>query len=197
VAGFSQFYDTFNVSMLEQVGGGIDIDLTSNLLVGGEAIKRWWHVPVLDERDPESEERIYRLYGYATLTEELAIAVELLDERSEAGDLPFDDFAEWHTTSVPVTLSYFSPSGFYATFGAEFVDHSFDDRGVTRTDKFTLFNASAGYRFPNNKGLVTVEAKNVFDERFHYQNLTRRPDIAAEPRYAPERVIQLRGTMRF
>jgi hypothetical protein len=129
----------------------VDIELGEGLFIGAEALQRWWHVPLVGEADPETEERIYRAYAYATLTDQVAVAAEVVDERSTS-DLLFEDFAEWRTTSVPVTLSYFSPSGLFGAFGGEFVDHSFDDLGVTRSDRFVLFNVSAGYRFPVNRG---------------------------------------------
>jgi hypothetical protein len=60
-----------------------------------------------------------------------------------------------------------------------------------------LFNASAGYRFPANRGVVSIDAKNLFDEHFQYQNRGEPLDITAKPRFAPERVVQVRGTLRF
>jgi tetratricopeptide (TPR) repeat protein len=197
VAGFNQFYDSFNTSILEQLGGGVDIELGDGLFIGAEALRRWWHVPLVGEADPETEERVYRAYAYATLTDQLALAAELVDERSTSDLILEGDFAEWRTTSVPVTLSYFSPSGFFGAFGGEFVDHSFDDSDGTRSDRFMLFNASAGYRFPANRGVMSIEAKNLFDEQFQYQNRGEPLYITARPRYAPERVIQVRGTLRF
>jgi tetratricopeptide (TPR) repeat protein len=196
VAGFNQFYDGFNGSVIDQIGGGIDARINPDFMVGGEAIGRWWDVPRLGLPDGEIFEQVFRAYAYLTVTDQIAVAAELIHEQSEVKNFA-SDFDEWQTTSVPLTISYFSEAGVFGSLGLEFVDHGFTSMGVENSDSFHLVNAVLGYRLPDSRGILSVEVRNLFDEDFHYQNRTRRPDIAAQPRYAPERTIYARGSIRF
>lgn len=196
VAGFNQFYDSFNGAFLEQKGVGLDLALTDDITVGGEGIWRSWDVPVGGGvPDAKTDETVYRVYAYVVLTDELALAAELSHELSHS-DVVFD-FEKWEAVSIPVTLSYFSDGGFFAAGQVVFVDGDFRNPGVEDGDEFAVVNASAGYRFPGNHGIASIEAQNLFDERFNYQNRTIRPDISAAPRYAPELTVLGRLTLSF
>ena len=83
------------------------------------------------------------------------------------------------------------------SFGGNFVDHRYSDPNNRGEDKFAIANATIGYRLPANAGILSLEVQNLFDEHFHFQNRSIRPDLTAAPRYAPERTIMLRGTIRF
>jgi hypothetical protein len=141
-------------------------------------------------------EQVYRGYVYATLTQQIALSAEILHEVSSAEGLPFN-FEDWRTTSVPVTLSYFSETGIFGTLGFVYVDHEFSDPGDGGSDSFAIVNLGVGYRLPANRGVFSLEVQNVFDESFNYQNRSIRPDLNAAPRYAPERTILARGTVHF
>jgi tetratricopeptide (TPR) repeat protein len=195
VAGFNQDYDAINGSVLKQIGGAIDLALNDRILIGTEAIKRWWKIPIGAAPDANTKEKIYRAYAYITLPGDLALAAEVLHEHSKS-DSP-GDFTDWRTTSVPISLSYFSESGWFGSAGIEFVDHSFQEPGDRGSDRFNLFNATVGFRLPDNLGILSIEGQNLLDEDFHFQNRTTRPDIAAAPRYAPDRTILLRATLSF
>lgn len=77
------------------------------------------------------------------------------------------------------------------------VDGEFRSVDETGDDQFVVVNASAGYRFPENRGIVSIEALNLFDENFKYQNRSIRPDISAAPRYAPDLTVLGRLTLSF
>jgi hypothetical protein len=125
----------------------------------------------------------------------LAFSVEILHENSTS-NAP-DDFEDWQTTSVPLTLSYFSDSGVFGSIGVEFVNHKFSNFGVGGHDSFAPVNAGIGYRLSSNAGVLSIEVQNLFDEHFHYQNRTLRRNLTAAPRYAPERTVFARGTVHF
>ena len=195
VAGFNQFFDAFNGSVLDQVGGRLDVKLDDTFWMGVEAIGRWWDVPIVGAPDAETEEEVYRGYVYAALSEDFALSAEVIHETSTS-DVPFD-FEIWRTTSVPVTLSYFGESGIFASVGVEFVDHKFSNPGDGGDDRFVTVGATLGYRLPGNAGIISIEVQNLFDESFNFQNRTVRPDLTATPRYAPDRTVVARGTIRF
>ena len=195
IAGFNQQYDSFNGAVLEQVGGAIDVKLNDNLMIGAEAIKRWWAVPLGNAPDGETTEQVYRGYINLLLSDNVALAAAIVREHSKSDVAP--DFPDWKTTSVPLTLSYFSESGWFGSAGIEFVDHSFREDGGGGSDRFAPVNATLGYRMPNNRGVISVEVQNLLDEKFNFQNRTIRPDLASAPRYAPELTFLARATINF
>ncbi len=195
IAGFNQVYDAFAGSVLEQVGGGVDLMLSDRVWIGGEAIKRWWEVPAVGAPAAETIEEVYRGYLYVILSDSFALSAEVIHEDSSS-DAPLD-FASWTTTSVPVSLNYFSDLGLFGSAGLEFVDHSFSNPGDGGSDEFVLVNAAVGYRFPGNSGIVSLEIQNLFDEDINFQNRSVRADLTAKPRYAPERTVLARGTISF
>lgn len=195
VAGFNQFYDTFGGAVLEQAGVGLDFALSDDITIGGEGIWRWWDVPNGAEPDLETNEKVYRAFANIVLTDQLALAAELSHEISHSEVL--GDFEKWEATSLPITLSYFSESGFFGSAQVVVVDGEFRDLDNEGDDQFTVVNASAGYRLPENRGVVSVEGQNLFDENFKFQNRSTRPDITVAPRYAPDLTVLGRLTLSF
>jgi hypothetical protein len=196
VAGFNQFYDSFNGAFLEQAGARLDFELTDAITVGAEGIWRWWDVPVGGGTpDADTDERVYRAFAYAVLTDQFALAAELTHELSHS-DVP-NDFEKWQADSLPVTVSYFSESGLFGAAQVVFVDGEFRNPGDDGDDQFAVVNASAGFRLPDNRGVVSIEALNLLDEKFKFQNRSVRPDLTATPRYAPELTVLGRLTLSF
>lgn len=196
IAGFNQFYDAFDGSTLEQAGVGIDFKTNYRFWFGGEAVKRWWDVPITGVPDGgKTIEQVHRAYFSMAVSNRIALSGEVRQEKSES-NVPFD-FSKWQTISAPVTLSYFSDYGVFAALRAEYVDHKFGNIANPQKDTFTTVSASLGYRLPKNKGIVSVEVHNLFDTEFNFQNRTIRPDLSAKPRYAPTRTIIARGVIKF
>lgn len=194
IAGFNQFYDALDGSTVEQAGGGIDIKTDYRFWFGGEAIKRWWDIPVARAPDGTTEEQTLRGYVSLALSDNFALSGEVRHEKSSSDSL--FDFDQWRTLSAPITLSYFNPHGLFAALRAEYVDHKFG-RAPSQSDTFTTVAATLGYRLPKNMGIVSVEAQNLFDTEFNFQNRSIRQDLSAQPRYAPRRTILGRGVVKF
>jgi len=196
VAGFNQFYDSFNGAVLEQAGVGLDFAVTDDITIGAEGIWRWWDVPISGGApNASNDEKVYRGFAYFVLTEELALAAEVTREISHS-DVP-GDFEKWEATSFPITLSYFSPLGFFGSAQIVAVDGEFRNPGDDGDDQFAVVNASIGYRLPDNHGIFSIEALNLFDENFKFQNRTLRPEVTTAPRYAPELTVLGRLTLSF
>lgn len=195
IAGFNQFYDGFNGSTLNQIGGGVDGRLGDRLAVGAEALERRWDIPGGLGPDAETKEQVYRGYVDVVLSDSLALSTGVSRETSQS-DAAFD-FADWDTTTIPVRISYFGEIGLFGSFGLELVDHDFANPGISGEDRFTIFGGTLGYRFPKSIGIVSLEVQNLFDEPFHFQNRSIRPDLNVSPRFAPERTVLARGTFRF
>lgn len=195
VAGFNQFYDAINGSLLEQAGVGLDFILSDDIRIGAEGIWRWWNIPFGGGPDNQTDEEVYRAFAYIVLTDKLALAAELEHERSHSDVL--SDFESWKATSAPITLSYFAESGWFSTAQVVLVDGEFSNPGENGEDQFAVVNATAGYRLPDNRGLMSLEALNLFDQSFNFQNRNIRPDLTAAPRYAPELTVVGRLTLSF
>jgi hypothetical protein len=195
VAGFNQFYDVTNGAVLEQAGAGLDLILSDAITIGAEGTWRWWDVPILAAPDAETDEEVYRGFVYVVLTEQLALAAEVSHEISHS-DVPLD-FEKWEATAFPVTLSYFAEGGWFASAQVVLVDGEFRNAGTERDDQFAVVNASVGYRLPDNHGLFSIEAQNLFDESFHFQNRSIVPEVTDAPRYAPELTVLGRLTLSF
>ena len=106
------------------------------------------------------------------------------------------------TISVPVGLSYFHPSGFFATAGATFVDQDvdrlpqFDNQGH---DDFFVVDLGLGYRFPKRIGLAGIQVQNLLDEGMEFQDDSFR-EFQEEPTvgpYFPHRTILGRVVLNF
>ena len=55
-----------------------------------------------------------------------------------------------------------------------------------------VLDASLAYRLPRRWGILTLEARNLFDERFRFQDTD-----AANPTIAPGRLILLKFTLAY
>jgi outer membrane receptor protein involved in Fe transport len=94
-------------------------------------------------------------------------------------------------------VSVFHPSGFSGSVRGTFVDQSgtFGDGadGVIRgSDTFFLVDLAVSYRLPKRWGLLTVEARNIFDTRIRFQDTD-----PANPTISPERAVVLKFTVAY
>jgi hypothetical protein len=102
------------------------------------------------------------------------------------------------THRFPLRFSYFHPCGFIARLKPIYVDQEgvFGDPllgpPLKDDDKFWVVDATIGYRLPNRWGLVSIEARNLFDEEFKFQDTD-----PANPKIYPERLILGKITLAF
>ena len=59
-------------------------------------------------------------------------------------------------------------------------------------DRFWVVDAFVGYRLPNRRGLLSLNADNLLDEDFRFQDID-----PTNPSLFPERMISLRFTLAF
>jgi outer membrane receptor protein involved in Fe transport len=81
-----------------------------------------------------------------------------------------------------VTGTYVNQSG---QFG-------FLDNVQSGSDSFWVLDASIGYRLPKRLGLITLEGRNLLNEKFRYNDYG-----FGNPTFYPERLILLRVTLAF
>jgi hypothetical protein len=205
VSGFSQLFDDPEGTDAWRYGIGADHHLSRDLHIGAEISRRDLSVPTIFlgppaevRRDDESEV-LGRAYLYWTPVSWLAAGAEYQYERIKRDPeaLNQEQLAETRIHRVPLTLSLFHPLGFTARVSATYVDQEGrfgDSNGVVvpGNDHFVVVDASIGYRLPNRWGLITLEAKNLLDERFRFQDTD-----AGNPTIAPGRVILLKLTLAY
>jgi tetratricopeptide (TPR) repeat protein len=203
VAGFNQFYFDGNDTTAWLYGVGVDQVFSSNFFGGAAFSWRELEIPALLVDDPpvvlrnDSKERFGRAYLYWTPHPWFALAAEYFYERFERplDFLNFGSSTDIETHRIPLTVGFFHPSGFLAALKATYVYQRADlgDNEVPGgSDHFWVLDASVGYRLPKRWGIITLEAKNLFNESFHFQDTD-----PAHPRLYPERLILLRLTIAY
>ena len=209
VAGFNQLFDDAGIGAdTWRYGAAVDQRLPGNLYVGGEFARRDMDLPFVGidfETGTTSIQRadwtedLARAYAYWTPMKRLALSAEYQYERlKRPPELPgAAQVVESRTHRVPLGIAYFDPSGFTARLRATYVDQDgrFGDfsRGVVPgSDQFWVLDASLSYRLPRRWGLITLEARNLLDTGFRF-NDTDSPN----PTIYPERLILLRFTFAY
>jgi len=209
VAGFNQFFDDVPGTDTWVYGGAIDQKFSNRLFGGAELYKRKMDVPyeIISVTEPMSEfneadweEYIGRAYLYFTPHSWLATSVEYSYEDFDRKDGFYgtEEFADLKTHRLKFGGGFFHPSGLFARLKLTYVDQDgvFVDPFMSLTlhddDQFWVVDTSIGYRLPNRFGFLTLEAKNLFDEDFKFQDTDSR-----NPTVSPERLILLRLTLAF
>lgn len=220
VAGFNQFFDDLNGTEAQRYGIGLDASLpNTNLDVGLEFTWRDLDIPSLLNTTraviEDQHEEFHRAYFYWTFGEEMsankwAVSAEVQFEKfkrkdppelSDPQDLP----TKVETTSVPLAVRYFRTkgvgTGFFAELGASYVNQEIDPSPISAfdqtSDDFVLVDAAIGYRLPSRLGLVSLEARNLLDEEFLYQDVNIQRAEPSNPRFFPERTVLFRMTLNF
>jgi outer membrane receptor protein involved in Fe transport len=137
--------------------------------------------------------------------EQLALRTEYIYENfgreEDNGFLGAEEFKELNTHRIPIGARYFHPSGFGAGAVATYVhqDGKFlvnDGLGGYSIDKgddqFWIVDASVSYRLPKLYGLISLEAKNLLDQEFNFQDTD-----PGNPRILPKRYILLSLVLSF
>lgn len=208
VAGFNQFFDDADGTDAWRYGAAVDQKLSRDLSGGVELSKRELEVPFLDMPAPGLEdvrtvdwnEYLARAYLYWTPHPWLAASVEYQFERFERDREFVGGIREVDTHRIPLGLNFFHPSGFSARLRGTYVDQDGDFQPVispptffrSGSDQFWVVDAGIRYRLPNRRGFITIEAKNLLDEGFRFQDTD--PE---NPIIQPDRIVFGRITLVF
>lgn len=208
VAGFNQMFDDFNITWAKRRGIGLDADLAKGMYGGIEWSKRDLEVPhILFGPDPviePQEERLYRAYWYWAFHRDWAMSIDAqYEELSRDSDPAFYSSVprRIETFSAPIGLRYFQKSGLFASLTGTYVRQEVERFPGTDLaqgeDSFFLVDASIGYRLPQRKGIISVEAQNIFDEDFFYRNEYLYKTEPSNPRFVPDRTVLMRLMFNF
>ena len=97
-------------------------------------------------------------------------------------------------------MQFFHPVGFFAGIKGTYVNQdvttatavTFPYTYYDGSDNFWVFDAALGYRLPKRFGIISVEAKNIFNAGFNFTETNWR-----NPSIQPERVILGKITLYF
>jgi TonB dependent receptor len=204
VGGFNQFFDDPNGTESWRYGIGIDHKFSALLYGGAEFSKRNLEVPFLNPSTRQIgradwEEDLGRAYLYWTPHPWLALSTEYQYERFSRAAPAFgvEQIARVWTHRVPFGISFFHPSGFRTRLRATYVDQDGEFVGVggeitPGDERFAVVDAFLGYRLPRRLGLITLGVRNLFNQRFNFQDTD-----PANPAIVPERLIFGRLTLAF
>lgn len=198
VAGFNQIFDDVTQARFWRYGAAIDQSWSPQLFSGLELSRRDLVVPIIPGfPDEDRREWLHRGYVSWAVTRRVAAGAEFLVERIERNlTIPTGPSfvpAEIDTRSLPLTLSYHDPSGFFARGRLTFVGQEIEERNQfgarqNQSDSFQVFDLSFGTRLPKRRGIISVELKNVFDDKFRYRDTTFE-GFPRVPQYAPRRAL--------
>lgn len=209
VAGFNQLFDDLKGTKSRRIGIAIDTNFGSKVFGGIEISKRDLNVPRFRVSNPTSsnnlfledqKENLYRAYLYGLFQDNWSARSELQYEQFSRSKATVSGPHQIDTLSIPTGIDYFNPQGFFSNLTGTFVHQKVgsevtENRGI---DKFFLVDASIGYRFPNRRGILSLEARNIFDEHFLFRNnYFETSELTANPRFVPVRTIFARVTLNF
>ncbi|NOY63520.1 MAG: TonB-dependent receptor [Gammaproteobacteria bacterium] len=193
VAGFNQLFDDHNGTQSAFTGLGVDSKINASLFGSVEFYLRDLDVPVFSDTKVTQfnrKEAFYRIQMDWAAYARWAASVRYQQERV-SNKAPGPERVE--TAQVPVKISYFHPNNAFGKLTATHVrQHVTLDSGTSfssRTEAFFVVDLAIGYRLPNRWGSITLEARNLFDKTFIFQdqNFMRSEPVSYE--FIPERTI--------
>lgn len=214
VAGFNQFFDDTNETEAWVYGAGADFALTDDATLGLELAKRTYDEPTSQQPETTNSARdsrreyLARTYLYWTPHPEWALRGEVDFDRFRSNPKTDTAIPESVTTwSTPLSVRYFSPTGILADLTGTFVSQDVrndNNIGDGNNGAFVL-DAAIGYRFPERRGLISLQGLNLFDTNLKYQGDGYRefrdafgnPQEISSARFLPERTIFTRMTLNF
>ncbi len=184
------------------MGIGLDAHYENKLFGGFEISNRDLRVPISTSSGVisfnDQKENLYRAYFYGVLHKNWTARTELQFEKFSRKENPAGPH-QIDTLSILTGIDYFSLKGFFANLTGTFMRQEVDRIGTQNEgiSKFFLVDASVGYRLPNRRGILSLEARNLFDEHFLYRNANFMTPELVNPRFIPTRTIFARVTLNF
>ena len=205
VAGFNQFYDDGNRTEAWRSGGAIDQVLSQSLFVGLEYSQRDMEISfqdfmTLEYKTAGWDENTGRAYLFWTPHEWISASLEYGYSRFErdSTSVSLNSFTTLTTQTSPIGVNFFHPSGMFLRLKATYVDQegAFGNSlfGPTEngSDQFWVLDGAVGYRLPKRYGIFSLEAKNLFDQGFQFQDTD-----PSNPEIVPERALLAKITLAF
>jgi outer membrane receptor protein involved in Fe transport len=210
VAGFTQLLFGGRADRSTVSGLAVEHEFSPRVFVGWEATERDTDriaiVGFVQPGDPLIEvalgERVQQAYLYWTPAERVSFTTRYEHGRFHSEPSDFSGYSEMTTRRLPLEMRYFARGGL--TFGARATYVEQDGLFQTPSappgspavapgeDRFSVLDAFIGYRLPNRRGLLSLNADNLLDESFQFQDID-----PTNPSIMPERLVSFRFTLAF
>ncbi|HBH30138.1 MAG TPA: TonB-dependent receptor [Desulfofustis sp.] len=205
VAGFNQLFDDFPASTAWTYGVGLDQRISGDVFGGISFFRRDLDVPFTDllqgtPRNVEDEwqEDVGSAYLYWTPGNRWSLGVEYYYENFSHDQYSGPQGIERvRTHRLSPRINYFHPTGISTGISAHYIDQDGDfinpsDQVYAGSDQFWVVDCSVSYRLPKRYGIISLEARNLFDESFRYQGT-----YPKHPGIVPEQQIIARLSVSF
>jgi tetratricopeptide (TPR) repeat protein/opacity protein-like surface antigen len=180
VAGFNQFFDDPQGTDSWRYGFGLDQKISSNIYCGIEYSWRDLNVPLPPgSQEAEWKEKLGRIYLYWMPHPWVALTAEYLFEKFDRDLVYTEGIDSLRTNRIPVGLHLAHPSGFSAWLKATHFDQKgrfqrqltdFSLPGEPGSSHFWIVDSTMSYRLPKRTGMVSIEARNLFNQSFRFQD---------------------------
>jgi len=126
------------------------------------------------------------------------LAYQLEEFLRDATDAPSVPGTTTHQAEAGVR--FFHDSGFFSRVVARYVNQKAVAPDLfgrpSLQNQFVIVDAGLGYRLPKRFGIIRIELRNLFDERFNFESLGARAIEGGVP-FIPERTISANLTLAF
>ena len=202
VAGFNQFFADVDSSDAWRHGIALDHTFNDRLFAGTELTLRELVVPSQSVAtgvvsDTTRNERSIRTYLYSAVRPSISLVVEHAIEKINRDALGRNEglLSDATIHQLAGEIRVFVGPGLFGRFRAALVDEEGGFQNaraliVRGADRFVVADAAVGYRLPRQRGVVTVEGRNLFDKSFRFQD-----GAPEESRFQPRRSITARLTI--
>ncbi len=196
VVGFNQLYDDISKTDSWNYAAAYDHMFSNNFHAGISAHYRDLETelsvldlsapfPIENQQNLEYDDKLASLWLNWTPNSQWAIGVEYsynrydLEKGVTAVDqsiLAPDGILKLETHKLPVSISYFHPSGIIGNLSTTYYDQKgnfVDFSGFateTGDDNGLITDLTASYRFPKRRGSVSIGIKNLFDKHLNHED---------------------------
>jgi Flp pilus assembly protein TadD len=208
VAGFTQSLLGGRGDQTKVRGVAVEHEVTADLFVGWHAdsrrTERFGTAPFEPVQNTvlTLHEHVQEAYLYWTPRDQLSFSARYERARYRSEPIQFLGYTHLKTGRLPLELRYFARGGLTTGVRASHINQQgffqvqatpFDPPTLEPgQDRFWVVDAFVGYRLPNRRGLLSLNADNLLDERFQFQDID-----PTNPSLFPERLISLRFTLAF
>jgi hypothetical protein len=210
LAGFTQLLSVGAADVAEVRALGVDHELTQRVFVGWEASLREARRPFFNSQVPgdivervDLQEREQRGYLYWTPNDRVSFSARLEKGRYSSEPTAMFGYSRMQIERLPLEARYFSPAGLTLGLRASHVEQQglfelpqfspFDPPAFAPgEDRFVTVDAFVSYRLPKRRGSLSLNADNLLDERFSFQDID-----PTNPSLFPERLVSFRFTLAF
>ena len=205
VSGFNQLYDDPLGARATRYGVALDQHINAQLSAGIGISQRDLDIPALHVfRDLSTNatwrEQLYQGYVYWTPSDQISARLDYTYEDFFNRDYDIINAPSTRTHTLPITLSYFDPSGWFSQVKTTYVNQQVfvnDAIGAYQQDSFALVDTSIGYRLPKRLGIIQFDIRNLLDQHFNYQSNYLRSQVIEQPPFFPCRAFYGRVTLSF